>query len=66
MVRDCLIRDQEFTGLTHSLSLSCNDSGQVVHTHVPLLPSSVIYSVSQYLLLICCPAFMMINTSDAV
>ena len=33
-------RDQEVEGY---VPLSCNDSGQVVHTHVPLSPSSIIW-----------------------
>ena len=26
-----------------NVPLSCNDSGQVVHTHMPLSPSSIMY-----------------------
>jgi len=33
--------DQEGMGSIHGLVLLRNDSGQVVHTHVPLSPSSI-------------------------
>ena len=38
----CLTCDQEVADSIHGLELLRNHSGQVVHTHVPLSPSSVI------------------------
>jgi len=40
-----LTRDPELASLVQipSVPLSCNDAGQVVHTHVPLSLSSIIW-----------------------
>jgi len=35
--------DQEVVGSTAAVPLSCNNSGQLVHTCVPMSPSSIIW-----------------------
>ena len=38
---ECRIRDQEVGGSSLGRALWCKNSGQVSHTYVPLLPSSI-------------------------
>ena len=37
----CWICDQEIAVQLAVIPLSCNNTGQVVHTHMPLSPSSI-------------------------
>jgi len=41
LVAACRISDREIAGSNLDWAIPGNDSGQVVHTHVPLSPSSI-------------------------